>query len=292
MTGSVASLRRRRGSARRLLCPIVDPVAGGEQQPLPLMDPAPPSSVRRPSRRIQLRRRAALVRAVVASSSARPAIRRSRIPLLEVAAVFLPRPPLQLVADPAASDPPVADPAPRPSPVARPPRRLVLRAPRLLWPSAPSPLVRVVAPPSARPSSLRLSAGGALLCVRPLFCSSQEGGGSAGARRGGALFCSASVTSTCCNPRRVFIGLSLLPFTCCCYHLLSCCCYHLCFVAIVCLRPISKISFHKYQSVSIPVSIQVQLHSSISSKLCSPYIHCQSTNHHFVQWLAESRRFG
>jgi len=122
MTGSVASLRRRRGSARRLLCPIVDPVAGGEQQPLPLMDPAPPSSVRRPSRRIQLRRRAALVRAVVASSSARPAIRRSRIPLLEVAAVFLPRPPLQLVADPAASDPPVADPAPRPSPVAcRPP---------------------------------------------------------------------------------------------------------------------------------------------------------------------------
>jgi len=123
MTGSVASLRRRRGSARRLLCPIVDPVAGGEQQPLPLMDPAPPSSVRRPSRRIQLRRRAALVRAVVASSSsARPAIRRSRIPLLEVAAVFLPRPPLQLVTDPAASDPPVADPAPRPSPVAcRPP---------------------------------------------------------------------------------------------------------------------------------------------------------------------------
>ena len=113
MTGSVASLRRRRGSARRLLCPIVDPVAGGEQQPLPLMDPAPPSSVRRPSRRIQLRRRAALVRAVVtSSSSARPAIRRSRIPLLEVAAVFLPRPPLQLVADPAASDPPVADPAP------------------------------------------------------------------------------------------------------------------------------------------------------------------------------------
>ena len=94
MTGSVASLRRRRGSARRLLCPIVDPVAGGEQQPLPLMDPAPPSSVRRPSRRIQLRRRAALVRAVVASSSARPAIRRSRIPLLEVAAVFLPRPPV------------------------------------------------------------------------------------------------------------------------------------------------------------------------------------------------------
>ena len=34
MTGSVASLRRRRGSARRLLCPIVDPVAGGE--PLPV----------------------------------------------------------------------------------------------------------------------------------------------------------------------------------------------------------------------------------------------------------------
>ena len=52
----------------------------------------------------------------------------------------------------------------RPSPVARPPRRLVLRAPRLLWPSAPSPLVRVIAPPSARPSSLRLSAGSALFC--------------------------------------------------------------------------------------------------------------------------------
>ena len=62
MTGSVASLRRRRGSARRLLCPIVDPVAGGEQQPLPLMDPAPPSSVRRPSRWIHPRRRAAAVR--------------------------------------------------------------------------------------------------------------------------------------------------------------------------------------------------------------------------------------
>ena len=45
-----------------------------------------------------------------------------------------------------------------------------------------------------------------------------------------------------------------------------------------------------YPSKSL--SIQVQLHSSISSKLCSPYIHCQSTNHHFVHWLAESRRFG
>jgi len=73
-------------------------------------------------------------------------------------------------------------------------------------------------------------------CLRGVLCSvsapcsaARKGrGGSAGARRGGVLLCSASVTSTCCNPRRVFIGLSLLPFTCCCYHLF-----------LLSLRPIS-----------------------------------------------------
>ena len=78
MTGSVASLRRRRGSARRLLCPIVDPVAGGEQQPLPLMDPSPPSSARRPC--------------VLAPPVA--AVLPSRIRRLEVAAIFIRPPPV------------------------------------------------------------------------------------------------------------------------------------------------------------------------------------------------------
>jgi len=55
-----------------------------------------------------------------------------------------------------------------------------------------SPLVAAARPSalSARPSSLRLSAGGALLCVRPLFCSTQEGGGFALlAQEGGGVLC-------------------------------------------------------------------------------------------------------
>ena len=145
------------------------------------MDPAPPSSVRRPSRRIQLRRRAALVRAVVASSSsARPAIRRSRIPLLEVAAVFLPRPPLQLVADPAASDPPVADPAPRPSPVACRPPSPPARPPRAssavavgAVPTRPRHRAPI-RPPLLTPPVYARPCCASALCP-PLFCSTEGG---------------------------------------------------------------------------------------------------------------------